>query len=270
MPHKLLPALVACCVLVSACSAFERLTIVRPSAARGEYTQVAPTYDVTGKTGRARNTDTLQLLMSASDLYRQGDFAQARTLAQRALKADPRSGDAHTLVGAIADALGDAKTAGVHYAKAVEIAPGTGVYANNYGSWLCANGRAADSLDWFDRAIADPAYPTRGMALANAGSCARQANQPVRAEASWRQALALDPQSKPALSGMAGLKFAEGRYMDARAFTERWLALAPDDPDGLRMAVQVEQKLGDNAAASRYLSRLQAIPSGSAPAPRTQ
>jgi hypothetical protein len=36
------------------------------------------------------------------------------------------------------------------------------------------------------------------------------------------------------------------------------------------MAIQVEQKLGDNAAASRYLLRLQAIPSGSGPAPRTQ
>ncbi len=270
MQRRLLVALVAACVSASGCSKFERLTIVRPSAARGEYTQVAPTYDVTGKPGRARNTDVPHLLMMASDLYQQGDFVQAQGLAERALKAEPRSGDAHTVLGAIADARGDARVAGGHYAKAVEIAPSTGIYANNYGSWLCANGRAAESLDWFDRAIADPAYPTRGQALGNAGKCAQQANQPVRAEASWRLALALDPVSAPALSGMAALKFASGQFMDARAFTERWLATRPDDPEGLRLAIQVEQKLGDNVAASRYLSRLQAIPSGSGPVLRTQ
>jgi type IV pilus assembly protein PilF len=270
MPRKLLVALLAPCVLAAGCSKLERLTIVRPSAARGEYTQVAPTYDVSGKASRARDTDATQLLMSASDLYQQGDFVQAQALAARALKAEPRSGDAHTMLGAIADARGDTKLAGVHYKKAIEIAPNTGVYANNYGSWLCANGGTAESLAWFDRAVADPAYPTRDRALANSGSCAQKAGQLERAEASWRQALTLDPASTPALSGMASLKFASGHYMDARAFTERWLATTPDDPDALRLAIQVEQKLGDNVSASRYLSRLQAIPSGSDPAPRTQ
>jgi len=270
MPRRPLVALLVACVLASGCSQLERLSIVRPSAARGEYTQVAPTYDVTGKAGRARDTDATQLLMSASDLYQQGDFAQAQALAKRALKTEPRSGDAHTLLGVIADARGDARLAGVHYGKAIEIAPNTGIYANNYGHWLCANGRAAESLAWFDRAIADPAYPTRERALANAGDCAQRAGQPERAETSWRQLLALDPVSAPALSGMAALKFARGEYLDARAFTERWLTVVPDDPEGLRLAIQVEQKLGDNAAASRYLSRLQAISSGSGPAPRTQ
>src|SRR5690606_401129 len=120
------------------------------------------------KPGKARDTDTTQLLMSSSDLFQQGDLVQAQSLAQRALKADPRSGDALTLLGAIADARGESKVAGAHYGKAVAIAPDTGIYANNFGSWLCANGRAAESLAWFDRAIADPAYPTRGQAMANA------------------------------------------------------------------------------------------------------
>jgi type IV pilus assembly protein PilF len=270
MQRRVTVALLGACVLASGCSKLERLTIVRPSAARGEYTKVAPTYDVSGKVGRPRDTSATQLLMTASDLYREGDFVQAQALAERALKAEPRSGDAHTVLGAIADARGDVRVAGVHYGKAIEIAPNTGVYANNYGHWLCTNGRATESLAWFDRALADLAYPTPGLALANAGGCAQKAGQPELAEPSWRQALALDPVSVPALSGMAAMKFARGEYLDARAFTERWLTLAPDDLEGLRLAVQVEQKLGDNAAASRYLSRLQAIPSGSGPAPRTQ
>ena len=270
MPRRLWMALLAASALAPACSKFERITFVRPSAQRGEYTQVAPTYDVSGKSPNARSTDITQLLMSSSDLYKRGDLAQAEVLAQRALKADPRSGDAHTLLGVIADARGDPHTAGVHYEKAVEIAPKTGLYANNYGAWLCANGRAVESLQWLDHAIADPAYATPGVAFANAGRCAKQAGQPERAEASWRQALVLDPVSAPALSGMAAMKFASGDYLAARAFAERWLTIAPDDPEGLRLAAQIEQKLGDNAAASRYLLRLQAISSGSGSAPRTQ
>ncbi|HSD16591.1 MAG TPA: tetratricopeptide repeat protein [Thermomonas sp.] len=212
----------------------------------------------------------MQLLMSASERYQHGDFDQAQALAERALKADPRSGDAHTLLGVIAETRGDARTAGVHYGKAVEIAPRNGLYANNHGNWLCANGRPVESLAWFDRAIADPAFPARAQAMANAGGCALKAGQPEQAEANWRGALALDPRTGSALSGMARMKFASGEYLGARAFTERWLALLPDDPEGLRLAAQVEQKLGDNAAASRYLSRLQAIPSGPGSAPRTQ
>lgn len=270
MRRELLLALVAACVAATGCSKLERLTIIRPSAERGEYTKTAPTYDVSGANARVRSADTPQLLMSASDRYMRGDFAQAEVFAQRALKQDPRSGDAYTLLGAIADARGQASAAGAHYGKAVEIAAKNGVYANNYGTWLCANGQAAESLAWFDAAIADPAYPTRAIAMANAGNCAQQAGQPDRAESSWRQALAMDPANVAALSGMATLQFVRGHYLDARAFTERWLAIQPDDLAGLGMAVQVEQKLGDNAAASRYLSRLQAIPSGSGPAPRTQ
>ena len=270
MPRSWLAAMLAAAVLCAGCSKLERLTLVRPSAARGEYTKVSPTYDVSGKASGSRNADATQLLMSASDLYQRGEFAQAQALAERALKAEPRSGDARTVLGAIADARGDMKLAGIHYGKAIEIAPNTGTYANNYGHWLCANGRAAESLAWFDRAIADPAYPTRERALANAGECAWKVGQSAKAEASWRQALALDPVSTPALSGMAALKFAGGEYLDARAFAERWLALQPNDPDGLRLAIQVEQKLGDNAAASRYLSRLQASPSGSVPPQRAQ
>jgi type IV pilus assembly protein PilF len=69
---------------------------------------------------------------------------------------------------------------------------------------------------------------------------------------------------------MAALEFESCHDLEARAFVERWLALAPDDAAGLSLAAQTEQKIGDNVAASRYRSRLQAISSGSNAVPRTQ
>ncbi|MEO5629849.1 MAG: type IV pilus biogenesis/stability protein PilW, partial [Thermomonas sp.] len=256
----------------TACSKLERLSIVRRTAERGDYTQVAPTYDLSDKGRKAAPAMAEQLLAAATQFYQAGQLQQAEQQAQRALKAKAPAGDVHTLLALIASASGDSGGAGSHYEQALAVAPGNGSYANNYGTWLCESGRAAESLDWFDKALADPAYSTRTAALANAGICAAKAGQKIRAEANWRQALAFDPVVTPALSGMARLQYEKGSYLDARGFVERWLALAPDDANALQLAAQIEQKLGDNAAAQRYLSRMQANPPtpGTTTPPRTQ
>lgn len=260
----------AVALLAAGCSRLERLSIVKPTAERGDWTQVAETYEVSDKGRKSAPMAAKQLLASATAAYRAGQHDQATLQARQALKSDPSLADAHSLLAAIASARGDASAAGNHYKQAVALAPATGAYANNYGTWLCGNGRAAESLAWFEKAIADPNYPTRAAALANAGTCANRAGQPAQAEANWRQALALDPVELQSLAGMAALQFANGRYLEARAFAERWLALSPTDAEGLQLASSIEQKLGDNVAAQRYLARLQAIPSDSPAAPRAQ
>ena len=267
MRREAIVLLVLLSLLTVGCS---RLTFVRSSAARGEYTQVAPTYDVSDKTRKAAPMAAAELLVSATEAYQAGMPDLAAQQARQALKGDPKLAGAYSLLGTIASANGDSAVAGKQYQRAVALAPEAGAYANNYGTWLCANGRAAESLGWFDQALADPNYTTRAAAMANAGTCANRAGQGDRAEASWRQALALEPTELQSLAGMAALQFDRGRYLEARAFAERWLALAPSDADGLRMASRIEQKLGDNVASQRYLSRLQAISPDSTTAPRTQ
>lgn len=262
-------ALLVTAVLATGCSKLERLSIIRPSAERGAYTQVAPTYDVSGKAGSGAG-NAVALVAAATDRLRRGEAAEAERLARQALKVDPRSADATTLLGNIAESRGDAANAGRHYKVAAALAPGKGIPANNYGAWLCANGQSAGSLPWFDQALADPGYPTPLAALSNAASCARKAGMPARAEAAWRQLLAAQPEHVTALAGMAQLQFDLGRALEARAFAERWLAVAPRDADGLRLAIAIERKLGDNAAASRYLSLLQGITTGSTTSPPTR
>jgi type IV pilus assembly protein PilF len=258
--------LLACCVslVATGCTTLERLTIIRPSAHSRGYTKISPSYDVSGKQTQQHNADGL--LASATQLYQQGNVAQAEQQAKQALKANPKLPDAHTLLGVIAATRGDSKAAGRFYQQAVAIAPENGIYANNYGGWLCANRQETASLPWFNRALADPMYPTPVMASVNAGVCAKQAGQGAQAEAYWRHALAFDPQQLTALAGIAQLAFESDETLEARAFVERWLEISPNDPAGLQLAAQIEQKRGDNTAASRYLLRLQALPSNSSPA----
>lgn len=247
---------------VAGCGRMDRLSIVRPTAERGDYTHVGQRYEVSEKERKASPVASADLVAGAAGLYQAGQVELAERQAREALKRDPASGDAHTLLAAIADSRGDAAVAGEHYAKASAIAPGNGSYANNYGTWLCANGRASESLAWFERALTDPAYPARVNALANAGTCAGRAGQPEKAEAEWRHALAIDPSNALVLAGLAELQFGRGRHLEARAFVERWLAAAPADADALRLAARIEASLGDNVAAERYLSRLRTISPG--------
>lgn len=264
--EALLMVAIATSLLAAGCSRLERLSLVRPSAERGEYTQVAPTYDVSGRKAGA-GAHSGALVRAAIDRLQRGQVEEAGRLAQQALKADSRSADAHSILGSVAEVRGEASSAGKHYKAAARLAPGSGIHANNLGVWLCAQGQAPESMPWFDQALADPAYPTPAAALANAGSCAHKAGMSAQAEAHWRRLLSTDPVSLPALAGMAQLKFEQGSALEARAFAERWLAVAPADAAGLRLAAAIETKLGDNAAASRYLSRLQGIPSASTTSP---
>ena len=270
MRREALLLCMAVSLLAAGCNRLERLSIVKPTAERGDWTQVAPDYEVSDKGRTAAPMAAAQLLASAGAAYRAGKMEQAAQQAQAALKADPAMADAHTLLAAIAIENSDQESAGRHYQQALAIAPGKGAYANNYGTWLCSNGRAAESLSWFDKAVADPEYGTRAAALANAGTCAHRTGQLGRAEAYWRQALALEPTEMQSLAGMANLEFARARYLEARAFAERWLGIAPSDREALQLASQIELKLGDTDASTRYLQRLQALSPGAINAPRSQ
>lgn len=270
MPRNALAMAAMALLLAGGCNRLERLSIVKPSAERDGWTQVAPEYDVSDK-GRAGDPITATRLMAtATEAYRAGKLDEAKQMAGQALKADPKLAGAHSLLAMVASDRGDQATAGKHHQQAVALAPGVGTLANNYGTWLCGNGRAAESLEWFDRALADPKYPTPASALANSGTCAHRAGQAARAEADWRRALSLVPVELQSLAGMAALEFERGRYLEARAFAERWLDQAPADVDALQLASRIEEKLGDNVAAQRYLSRLQAISPGTPTAPRAQ
>lgn len=243
--------LIGSVVATSACS---RLTFIRPDVSRGRYEQVAHEVHIDPRSN-ARGTAFTMVQVAQSRLM-SGDYANAASAAERALKADASSADAHSLLALSLDALGRGPEAGPHHRRAAELAPTRGGLLNNYGIWLCSNGRPAESLDWFTRALAAPGYDTPDAALANDAACAQQAGQGDRAEQAGRRALAIAPSNALALTVLARAALAAGRGLEARGFIERRLAAAPADPDALQLASQIEQSLGDTAAAARYVERL--------------
>lgn len=216
----------------------------------------APVYSVRDPDNVRRQVRLQDLLALAARDMQVGNLDAAERKAREALKLAPESPDALVLMAGIDERRGRTQQAGESFRRAAELAPQRGDVLNNYGAWLCQQGRPAESLVWFDRALQAPGYATPAEAQANAGGCALDAGQLERAERDLRAALSALPGNPVALEAMAQLSFRQGRYMEARAFAERRIAAAPATRSVLQLASQIEARLGDRAASDRYIQRI--------------
>jgi len=263
-----LPEAAVLVLLVLAVAGCSRLDFVKPSGKSNLRTEQR-TYETRGNAEFRRGEEARSQLGLASREFEAGNFDAAASAARGALKGEGTAADAHTLLAVIEDRRGRSVQAGAHYKAAAERAPNQGAYLNNYGTWLCRNGRASDALAYFDAAVRDPAYGDPSGALANAGACAITTGDTARVERYLRAALELDPENIVALDTMSRHLAGEHRYFDARAFSQRRLAAAPATAAALQLAVRIETALGDTGAADRYQRRLRAeFPSASNLQPR--
>lgn len=221
------------------------------------FKQAAQSYDVRDDKQARKRLHYQDLLRISTDRLGRSEWNDALKHARSAQKLEPSVADAYTIEAIIEQQRGHAEQAGVLYRRAAELAPGEPGVLSNYGAWLCANEHPAEALVWFDRALEDANYGGRAGILANAGGCALDAGQRDRAVRDLRQALNLAPDNAYALESMARSEYAQGRYFEARAFNQRRLAAAPATVSVLQLAVQIEDRLGDSAAAGRYQQRLQ-------------
>lgn len=246
-------------LIVFTASACNRLSFIRPNMDRKGFKQTAVEYEVGDRRKGADTAMAAQARVQSAQRYLEaGDRDKARSELKQALQIDARSAEAYSLMAVMAEMDGKNSEAGGYYRKAAEYAPDRGATLNNYGVWLCDNNRAAEAMSYFDRTLADPRYGTPAVALANSGACADKLGQGDRAEQDLRLALSLDPNSTLALSAMAKHQLRLGKAFEARAFSERRLAIEPISAEALLTASQIEQKLGDTAAAARYVQRMRA------------
>ena len=185
-----------------------------------------------------------------------GQLELAMDKLKKAVTLNPKSSDAHTLLGVLYEQINNDKLAEEHYIKAHKLTPELGASNNNLGRFLCAHGRYADADKRFAVALADPFYKNPETALVNRAACAMRWGRRDIAAESLRKVLQTAPQNSQALYQMARLAFEEGDYMRARAFIERHLSGAPAAADTLMLGLQIETKLADRRAIESYRRRL--------------
>jgi len=192
----------------------------------------------------------------AAGYLRQGHPELAIDRLQRAIKQDPKLADAHTTLAIAYDQLGSAEDAEEHYKKATQLEPENSSSANAYAVFLCKHNRWKDAEPYFKRATSNLKYQTPEVAYTNAGTCARNAGDKVKADENFRAALTRNPMYADALENMLEMSYGDKNYLQARAFLQRFRDVKPPTAAVLWMCVDIENHLNNHDAANRCAAQL--------------
>jgi len=180
---------------------------------------------------------------------REGRYQVAWKRLNKALAIEPNYGAAHHAMALLSERLDKPKDAETHYRRAIAINPSDSALRNNYGRFLCTQGRLQDAESEFVKAAANPLYDSSEIAYTNAGLCLSAGGDSDKAEDYLRRALALNATYRSALLQLADLSMDTDRALQARAFLQRFHAAGPVTADSLALSVRVETALGDRDAA---------------------
>jgi len=175
---------------------------------------------------------------------------------QRAIKQDPKLADAQTMLGLAYDLLNSPEDAETHYKKANQLEPENSSAANSYAVFLCKHNRWKDAEPYFKRATANLKYQTPEVAYTNAGTCALNAGDRVKAEENFRAALTRNPMYADALENMLNMSYQDKNYLQARAFLQRFRDVKPATAQTLWMCFDIEEHLNNHDAANRCAAQL--------------
>jgi type IV pilus assembly protein PilF len=195
-------------------------------------------------------------LQLAVGYYGQGQLATALDEIKQSLQIDPNFADAHGVRALIHMDMGDTQLAEESFQRAMKLAPANPDFANNYGWFLCENGRERESLAYFETALKSRAYTSPAKAFNNAGVCNMRLGDMAAAERNFNQAFQSDPGNVDANLNLTQLYYRRGDYQRARFYVSRVLRAENAGPAALWMAVKVERKLGDQDAASSLSNQL--------------
>jgi type IV pilus assembly protein PilF len=186
----------------------------------------------------------------------QGMLEVAENKLKKAIDQDDSLAQAHAGLGFVYWQQNDVEGAKNEYRRAISLDSDDPEIRNNYGVFLCSQGKFDEGDSNFMLALKHRDYPTPAKAWTNAGICAGHAGDAARAEVDFRRALQADPNFTGALSEMAGVEFRKENYYGTRAYLERYQKLAPMPASLLLLGFKAERALGNDDAANQYSLKL--------------
>lgn len=185
-----------------------------------------------------------------------GRYAIAMEEARIALSADSNYAPAYNLLGLTHMVLNEPRLAEDNFDMAMRLAPGDPEISNNFGWFLCQNGREQRSISYFMAAGKNPLYTVPTKPYTNAGICALRMKDDKAAEEYLSTALRLSPTNTQALFWLADIAYRKGRYNEARQLTTDIEKMIEPTAEVIWLALRLERKLGNREAEARYASQL--------------
>ncbi|MCK5924560.1 MAG: type IV pilus biogenesis/stability protein PilW [Methylococcales bacterium] len=185
-----------------------------------------------------------------------GQLEIAKNKLEKSVDFDSNNSEAHNALAVLYERIKRIKDAEYHYKKSVSNDGEKPQSRNNYGRFLCEQGRYEDGLKHLSIAFNMPLNSRKWFAFTNAGFCYLKQNNMEKAESHFRQALKVNPNYPPALLEMQKMSYRFHKFMSARAFLQRYLSVSPPSSTSLWYAYRTELGLKNNAEALKYKNTL--------------
>jgi tetratricopeptide (TPR) repeat protein len=169
---------------------------------------------------------TAELLATAMQHHRAGDFESAEQLYRRILDADPAQADVWNYLGETCLLRGRFNDAIAVYQRAIDLVPKNAAAQNGIGVAYAQMNNWDQAVAFFRQAVATQpdyveGYSNLGIALSNRGKLAE-------AERAYREALRIKPAYPEALSNLGLVLASLGRLSEAIACHQQALDIRPD------------------------------------------
>lgn len=188
--------------------------------------------------------------------YQQGLHKVALDEIKYALQSSPELVDAYSLRALIYMDTGETQLAEENFLYALRLSPNNSELANNYGWFLCQNGREKQSLVYFEKVIKDLSYPTPAKVLNNAGVCSLKLKDVVSAERYFMQGFREQPDNPSLNVNLAKIFYDQASYEKAKFYIDRVIKAEIMAADVLWLAIRIEHKLSDQLAVSGLSTQL--------------
>ncbi len=182
--------------------------------------------------------------------FSRGQLGVALEELKEAVKADPRYAPAYNMLGLIYLELREFPQAEENFQRAFKLDDGNPDFHNNYGWFLCQDGRIDEAIKHFFAALKNPLYATPEKSYLNAGVCSLMKGEERGAADYFLKALKLQPQQLQALYYLGEISYRHNEYLEAKGYIGRHMQAAQPGPEVLWLALRIERKLGNREAES--------------------
>ncbi len=167
------------------------------------------------------------------------NIPMAKASLLKALKYAPKSPEAWYAMAYFLEVTGDREKAEADYRHAIQVAPKSGDAHNNYGTFLCRQGRYHDAVQEFMVAASTSDYIDVSGAYENAGLCALLIPDKQAAVTYFSKALSNDPNHPTSLLQLAKLYYQQGDIEKSRDYLLQFEKLSNPTEESQQLEAQI-------------------------------
>lgn len=203
----------------------------------------------------ARKRARLRLELAVA-YFDKGQTTDALDHLKQSIAADPSLFEAYNLRGLIYMRLNDMPLAEESFRRALAINTKASSVQHNYGWMLCQQSRFPESTQWFNSAVANPAYSERAKTWMAMGLCQMKAGQFTDAESSFLRSYELDAGNPITAYNLAQILYQRGEFVRAQFYVRRLNNSELANAESLWLGVKVERRMENRDAMAQLSAQL--------------